>query len=45
MNHKWLFNGNATLEDLYWLNVCGYEFVINNGEITQIIINRGDRNA
>lgn len=43
MSHKQIFSGEATLEDLYCLNEMGWEVVINNGIVTQIIINRGER--
>ena len=44
--HDWIFDGRVTLNALCKLHEeeC-YEFVINNGRITQIIIQRGDRNA
>lgn len=41
MSLKLIFEGKATLEDLLTLNALGYEFVVNNGMITHIIIERG----
>ena len=31
-----IYDGIATLEDLYRLNQIGYEFEINNGKVTGI---------
>lgn len=32
-----IFGGQATLEDMYILNNLGFEFVIENGEVTNVI--------
>lgn len=45
MDNRLIFEGKATLEDLYTLHKCGYEFVISDGKITQIIVERGARNG
>lgn len=37
MDYSLIYGGMATLEDLCRLNDLGYEFVINNGEITEVI--------
>lgn len=37
MDEKLIFDGQATLEDLYRLNQLGFEFVIENGEITNVL--------
>lgn len=34
MDAKLIYEGKATLEDLYQLHVLGYEFTVENGEIT-----------
>lgn len=34
MDAKLIYEGKATLEDLYRLHELGYEFVVENGEIT-----------
>lgn len=36
MNFKLIYEGKATLEDLYMLHDVGYEFVIEDGMITQV---------
>lgn len=36
MNEKLIYGGEATLEDLYWLNQLGFEFVIEDGVITNV---------
>lgn len=37
MDEKLIYNGQATLEDLYTLNLLGYEFVIEDGVITHVL--------
>ena len=37
MEFDLIYDGKATLEDLYILNQIGYEFVIENGKVTEII--------
>lgn len=37
MNISLIYSGNATLEDLYRLNELGYEFIIENGKVTQVL--------
>lgn len=37
MDIKLIFNGEATLEDLCALNELGYEFIIEDGEITNVL--------
>lgn len=37
MNINSIYNGNATLEDLYRLNELGYEFIIEDGKVTQVL--------
>lgn len=37
MEPKLIYGGQATLEDLYRLNLLGFEFVINSGEITEVL--------
>lgn len=32
-----IYAGKATLEDLMQLNGLGFEFVVNNGKVTEII--------
>nr|DAI90267.1 MAG TPA: hypothetical protein [Caudoviricetes sp.] len=36
-NYELIISGKATLEDLYELNKLGYEFVVENGAVTQVI--------
>ena len=36
MDIKLIFEGKATLEDLYQLNKVGYEFVVGDGGITNV---------
>jgi hypothetical protein len=36
MNEKLIYGGEATLEDLYRLNLLGFEFVIEDGVITNV---------
>lgn len=43
MSEKLVFEGKATLEDLYCLHSLGWEFVISDGKVTQIIKDRGER--
>lgn len=45
MDNSLIFEGKATLEDLYCLHALGWEFDINDGKVTRIIIERGGRNA
>lgn len=40
METKLIFEGKATLEDLYMLHGLGFEFIVANGQITQIIEHR-----
>lgn len=37
MDVELIYSGKATLEDLYTLHGLGYEFVVEAGEITEII--------
>ncbi len=37
MDTNLIYGGNATLEDLYAMNLQGYEFVIEDGVITNVI--------
>jgi hypothetical protein len=37
MSLKLIYEGKATLEDLYFLNDIGYEFVVEDGRITEIL--------
>ena len=37
MDYNLIYGGQATLEDLYRLHELGFEFVIENGEITEVI--------
>ena len=37
MEPKLIYGGNATLEELYALNLLGYEFVVEDGVITNVI--------
>ena len=39
MEPSLIYGGNATLEDLCELNRLGFEFVIEDGAITQIVTN------
>lgn len=34
---KLIYEGKATLEDLYQLNNIGYEFVVKGGRVTNIL--------
>lgn len=36
MNEKLIYGGEVTLEDLYRLNQLGFEFVIEDGVITNV---------
>ena len=36
MNEKLIYGGEATLEDLYRLNLLGFEFVSEDGVITNV---------
>ena len=38
MEPKLIYGGSATLEDLYHLNLLGFEFAINSGEITEVLV-------
>lgn len=40
MDVNLILGGHATLEDLERLNGLGYEFVVNNGVITDVISSR-----
>lgn len=40
MDFKLIYGGQATLEDLYALNELGYEFTIEDGEVTKIEFGR-----
>lgn len=37
MDEKMIFGGEATLEDLYRLHELGFEFVVEGGEITNVV--------
>lgn len=37
MELELIYEGKATLEDLMQLNGLGFEFVVNNGKVTEII--------
>lgn len=37
MELELIYGGKATLEDLYILNGLGFEFVVEDGEITDVI--------
>ena len=37
MEPKLIYGGQATLEDLYRLNLLGFEFVVKAGEITEVL--------
>lgn len=37
MDKKLIYGGQATLEDLITLNNLGFEFVIEGGEITDVL--------
>lgn len=39
MDVSLIYEGKATLEDLYVLHGLGYEFVVEGGEITDVIPN------
>lgn len=32
-----IYGGNATLEDLYALNELGFEFIVEDGEVTNVL--------
>lgn len=36
MDIKLIYEGKATLEDLYELHKVGYEFIVENGVITHV---------
>lgn len=40
MEPKLIYGGQATLEDLYRLNLLGFEFVVEDGEITEVLSER-----
>lgn len=40
MEPKLIYGGQATLEDLYRLNLLGFEFVVKDGEITEVLYER-----
>lgn len=37
MEEKLIYGGQATLEDMYKLNDLGFEFVIEDGEVTNVL--------
>ena len=37
MEPKLIYGGQATLEDLYRLNILGFEFVVKAGKITEVL--------
>lgn len=37
MDIKLIFEGKATLEDLYQLHKLGYEFVVADGSVTNVL--------
>lgn len=37
MEERLIYGGEATLEDLYRLHMLGYEFVIEDGQITNVL--------
>lgn len=37
MDFNLIFGGNATLEDLYKYNALGFEFVIEDGYVTEVV--------
>lgn len=37
MEEKLIYGGQATLEDMYRLNKLGFEFVIEDGEVTNVL--------
>lgn len=37
MDEKLIYSGEATLEDLYTLSNLGYEFIIEDGAITNVV--------
>lgn len=39
MEERLIYGGEATLEDLYRLHMLGYEFVIEDGQITNVLPN------
>lgn len=40
MDIKLIYGGQATIEDLQALNNLGFEFVVENGEITDVLYTR-----
>ena len=38
MDTNLIYGGNATLEDLYRLHELGFEFVVEDGCVTQVIV-------
>lgn len=41
MESKLIYGGQATLEDLYKLNLLGFEFVVKAGTIIEVLSGRG----
>lgn len=37
MDIKLIYEGKATLEDLYQLNKLGYEFIVEDGGVTYVL--------
>lgn len=37
MDEKLIYGGEATLEDLYRLNQIGFEFVVEDGAVTNVL--------
>ena len=37
MEIELIYGGQATLEDLYKLNMLGFEFVVEDGQVTDVI--------
>lgn len=37
MEERLIYGGEATLEDLHRLHMLGYEFVIEDGQITNVL--------
>lgn len=37
MEANLIYGGQATLEDLYKLNMLGFEFVVEDGSITSVV--------
>lgn len=37
MELELIYGGQATLEDLYVLNELGFEFVVEDGKITEVL--------